>query len=805
MANLPSIGITALVDTFPCPACQIMQQGYSGTCTRPSHECASRHAGPKRPARQSTLEIVSSKMSVREMFDCLLQHGCTDLSPRVDLSEQPSMAIAGGGFGDVYRGQLRDGTAVAIKALRNHIIAQATTSKARKRAMRELYVWSKVKHQNVQELMGIVMFQGRLGMVSPWMENGNLAEYVQRYPGVDRYELCTQVARGVSYLHSIDFIHGDLKACNVLVSPEGIAKLSDFDHSILSNCTLGFTETTNAGGGTLRWMAPELLLRQEGDMVPLEKTKQSDVYALGMTMLVPAELTPILPFLQQAEEMKSKDSVISYWCGYYAAQKGLELKLSTHESHSFLFQLADSLVAIKEAPYSHTAISDRNLGYSYLEKHADNLQMFLLADAEDRRGMTSWSTANKFLAASYCLDVLSVFESAKQIHCPNIDEKQTYAYCRAGEIRMLFEDNHITPPPPPSTSGDVLLLSTSNMMHPNKSHMPTTSSISQLPSFETSSKPLSTSQDRNAAPSRSITFQTPATVPNAMATMAPSASEYPARLVLPPRRVRFSDSIVGGPSVTVHDSPPSYPKLVLTDPPPLPGAFVQPLSEQISCGTTPASGTCPTTNGSSFELASSRMSVQEMECFIAIAGGGFGDIYRGKLRDGTVVAIKALRHHILIQDTAPKALKVRGDLKARNVLVDKNDIARLSDFDHSILSNCTLLFTETTNVGGGTLRWMAPELLLSSGDDDTAPISRSKRTDIYALGMTMLEIISGRVPYAEYKVDRAIIRALDKKEFPTRPKEVSTDWIWSLLEACWDHDPDARPSASWVYDQVGVK
>ncbi|KAG8731858.1 hypothetical protein FRC10_001400, partial [Ceratobasidium sp. 414] len=191
----------------------------------------------------------------------------------MDFSGPPSMAIAGGGFGDVYLGRLRDGTAVAIKALRNHALAQAATSKARKRAMRELYVWSKIKHQNVQELMGIVVFQGRLGMVSPWMENGNLAEYVQRYPGVDRYELC-----------------------NVLVSPEGITKLSDFDHSILSSYTLGFTETTNVGGGTLRWMAPELLLRQEDDTAPLEKTKQSDVYALGMTML--ETITGTVPYIE---------------------------------------------------------------------------------------------------------------------------------------------------------------------------------------------------------------------------------------------------------------------------------------------------------------------------------------------------------------------------------------------------------------------------------------------------------------------------------------------------------------------------
>lgn len=55
--------------------------------------------------------------------------------------------------------------------------------------MREIYIWSKAKHENVHELLGIIMFQGRLGMVSPWMENGNLQEYIQKQPDVDRYKL----------------------------------------------------------------------------------------------------------------------------------------------------------------------------------------------------------------------------------------------------------------------------------------------------------------------------------------------------------------------------------------------------------------------------------------------------------------------------------------------------------------------------------------------------------------------------------------------------------------------------------------
>lgn len=87
--------------------------------------------------------------------------------------------------------------------------------------MREIYNWSKAKHHNIQELMGVIIFQGRLGMVSLWMDHGNLREYIDKYPDVDRYSLvlyslhfspgvstiltslqCVQVARGVLYLHS---------------------------------------------------------------------------------------------------------------------------------------------------------------------------------------------------------------------------------------------------------------------------------------------------------------------------------------------------------------------------------------------------------------------------------------------------------------------------------------------------------------------------------------------------------------------------------------------------------------------------
>lgn len=50
-------------------------------------------------------------------------------------------------------------------------------------------MWSKLRHPNVQELLGIIMVEGELGMISPWMEQGNLQQYIAAHPEVRRYPL----------------------------------------------------------------------------------------------------------------------------------------------------------------------------------------------------------------------------------------------------------------------------------------------------------------------------------------------------------------------------------------------------------------------------------------------------------------------------------------------------------------------------------------------------------------------------------------------------------------------------------------
>lgn len=55
--------------------------------------------------------------------------------------------------------------------------------------MCELRKLSKVQHENIEELLGVVMFDDQIGTVSSWMSNGTVDEYVKGHPNVDRYSL----------------------------------------------------------------------------------------------------------------------------------------------------------------------------------------------------------------------------------------------------------------------------------------------------------------------------------------------------------------------------------------------------------------------------------------------------------------------------------------------------------------------------------------------------------------------------------------------------------------------------------------
>ncbi|KAJ7583591.1 kinase-like domain-containing protein, partial [Mycena floridula] len=140
---------------------------------------------------------------------------------------------------------------------------------------------------------------------------------------------------------------------------------------------------------------------------------------------------------------------------------------------------------------------------------------------------------------------------------------------------------------------------------------------------------------------------------------------------------------------------------------------------------------------------------------------------------------------------------VHADIRGHNVLVTDDLRCCLADFGlSSITEGVTLTNNSSTN--RGSLRWLAPEIILPSAD--VKQLNRSTR-DIYAFGCTILEVYTGQHPFSQYiQVDAPVILDVIAGRRPRRPLDVFSDWIWDLVEQCWHQDPERRPTARAIVE-----
>ncbi|KAJ7235048.1 kinase-like domain-containing protein [Mycena rebaudengoi] len=168
--------------------------------------------------------------------------------------------VAAGGFGDIWQGSVR-GQHVSVKVMR--IFRKDDVEVAMKDFGREALIWRQLSHPNLLPFFGLYYWDERLCLVSPWMENGNVLEFLRETAPseAERISLMLDVSFGLEYLYQNHVVHGDLKAINVLVTPSRRACITDFGLSSIADVvTLRFTHSTViAKGGTTRWQAPELL------------------------------------------------------------------------------------------------------------------------------------------------------------------------------------------------------------------------------------------------------------------------------------------------------------------------------------------------------------------------------------------------------------------------------------------------------------------------------------------------------------------------------------------------------------------
>ncbi|KAH1201389.1 putative LRR receptor-like serine/threonine-protein kinase [Glycine max] len=209
--------------------------------------------------------------------------------------------LGAGGFGNVYRGKLGDGTMVAVKRLKD-----VNGSAGESQFQTELEMISLAVHRNLLRLIGYCATSSEKLLVYPYMSNGSVASRLRGKPALDwntRKRIAIGAARGLLYLHEQcdpKIIHRDVKAANVLLDDYCEAVVGDFGLAKLLDHA--DSHVTTAVRGTVGHIAPEYLSTGQSS----EKT---DVFGFGILLL---ELITGMTALEFGKTVNQKGAMLEW-------------------------------------------------------------------------------------------------------------------------------------------------------------------------------------------------------------------------------------------------------------------------------------------------------------------------------------------------------------------------------------------------------------------------------------------------------------------------------------------------------------
>ncbi|PSR90291.1 hypothetical protein PHLCEN_2v4931, partial [Hermanssonia centrifuga] len=148
---------------------------------------------------------------------------------------------------------------------------------------------------------------------------------------------------------------------------------------------------------------------------------------------------------------------------------------------------------------------------------------------------------------------------------------------------------------------------------------------------------------------------------------------------------------------------------------------------------------------------------------------------------------------------------VHGDLRARNILIDRNYSVRIADYGLSKLAGD--MDFNYLSAHPSLARWMAPELL-QCATPKQVPSLQTLASDVYAFACVCLELYTGDVPFGPRVADREVAALVLKG---TRPERPQTPWnetapmafsLWTIIEHCWSQDPSRRPKSAELVEGI---
>lgn len=129
------------------------------------------------------------------------------------------------------------------------------------------------------------------------------------------------------------------------------------------------------------------------------------------------------------------------------------------------------------------------------------------------------------------------------------------------------------------------------------------------------------------------------------------------------------------------------------------------------------------------------------------------------------------------------------DLKWDNILVDKYDNLKLSDFDY-------LRYDRASMSSGGCLAIVAPELWVPDSQ-----YTKSSKSDIWSLSFILLELVTCISPIEFHP---AVFAAKMREKWrPVIPETCPTPLSY-VIQMCWNEDPNDRPEAAELDEYFGI-
>ncbi|KAG6742187.1 hypothetical protein POTOM_055477 [Populus tomentosa] len=184
-----------------------------------------------------------------------------------------------GGFGDVYKGTLKNGKVVAVKKL-----ALGQSNRVKADFASEVTLISNVHHRNLIRLLGCCNKGPELLLVYEYMANSSLDRFLfgEKRGSLrwkQRFDIILGTAQGLAYLHEqfhVCIIHRDIKSSNILLDDDFQPKIADFGLARLLPENQSHLSTKFAG--TLGYTAPEYALHGQ-------LSEKVDTYSFGIVVL----------------------------------------------------------------------------------------------------------------------------------------------------------------------------------------------------------------------------------------------------------------------------------------------------------------------------------------------------------------------------------------------------------------------------------------------------------------------------------------------------------------------------------------